>query len=182
MSRLDKTSHKNLVNMKKYTLFILTLILTVGLWSACKSPSYVADSSASDGESVDLGYTKVNSRNYVGSSSTVEDKNANGNLIDYLARVPGLLVNGSGQNASVKVRGLNDSFYGSTDPLFVVDGVRAGTSLQQVSSLLSVSQIARVTVLKDAGDTAIYGVSGANGVVVIRTKKSTPKKTKTQKK
>ena len=56
-------------------------------------------------------------------------------------------------------------------PLFVVDGVSVGFSYQQVEHLVNVNDIASVEVLKGPSDTALYGRQGANGVIVIRTKR-----------
>ena len=56
---------------------------------------------------------------------------------------------------------LNDS-----DPLFVVDGMMVGDI-----NFLNTSDIESVQVLKDASATAIYGARGANGVVIITTKR-----------
>ena len=58
---------------------------------------------------------------------------------------------------------------GSSEPLYVIDGMPIHSS--PGSALLGVnpSDIARIDILKDAGATAIYGSRGANGVVLITT-------------
>lgn len=85
-------------------------------------------------------------------------------------KVPGLYVEANpvpGQNASIKIRGNNSITYG-TAPLYVVDNVMLeGTDI----STIDPQNIASVDVLKDASATAIYGARGANGVIVITTKK-----------
>jgi TonB-linked SusC/RagA family outer membrane protein len=68
----------------------------------------------------------------------------------------------------VILRGLS-SVNGNTEPLFVIDGV-AGN--QGIFRALNSEDIETLTVLKDAGATAIYGNRGANGVIVITTKKA----------
>lgn len=68
---------------------------------------------------------------------------------------------GSGMNIRIRGTGSNRS----TNPLFIVDGVRAGGI-----EYLDPSEIASVEVLKDAASAAIYGAEGANGVVIITTK------------
>jgi TonB-dependent SusC/RagA subfamily outer membrane receptor len=69
-----------------------------------------------------------------------------------------------GPSFTVRVRGTNSISYGS-DPLYVVDGY-PGADIT-----LNPNDIESITVLKDASATAIYGSRGANGVVMITTKK-----------
>ncbi len=68
-------------------------------------------------------------------------------------------------NAAVRIRGVA-TINGSADPLYVVDGVQVGTSV----NFLNPSDIESMEVLKDASATAIYGSAGANGVIMITTK------------
>ncbi len=102
---------------------------------------------------------------------TVNSNNSQLTLADYLAKVPGVNVYGSGNNVKVQIRGVNSFREGATSPLFVVDGQRVGNSYQQAVSVINVNDINRVKVLKD-GDAAIYGVEGAGGVIEISTKGS----------
>lgn len=85
-------------------------------------------------------------------------------------KVPGLYVEANptpGQNATIKIRGNNSITYG-TAPLYVIDNVMLeGTDI----STIDPQNIASINVLKDASATAIYGARGANGVIVITTKK-----------
>jgi TonB-linked SusC/RagA family outer membrane protein len=69
-----------------------------------------------------------------------------------------------GAPATVFVRGLNN--FGQNQPLYVVDGVQLSDM-----SLINPNDIESISVLKDAGAAAIYGISGGNGVIVITTKK-----------
>ena len=71
----------------------------------------------------------------------------------------------------VEIRGVN-SFYARTSPLYVIDGTPVEVSPSQGLSFVSPSDIARIVVLKDPAETAIYGVRGANGVVLITTKRA----------
>lgn len=89
-------------------------------------------------------------------------------------KIPGVqVVNGSGRPGSgavVRIRGigtLNDA-----NPLYVVDGVILPAEID-INSVVSTNDIETVSVLKDASATAIYGARGANGVVLITTKKGT---------
>lgn len=85
-----------------------------------------------------------------------------------------------GGNVSVRVRGTN-SIRGSSEPLFIVDGVQFnnGGGVNDLSPLSTINpnDIASVEVLKDASSTAIYGARGANGVVIITTKRGSAGKT-----
>ena len=78
-----------------------------------------------------------------------------------------------GSNASIRIRGLG-SAYSSRSPLYVVDGIPFEADLSGIDP----SDIASMTVLKDATATALYGSRAANGVVLITTKKGEVGKTR----
>ena len=67
---------------------------------------------------------------------------------------------------SVRIRGIA-TINGSADPLYVVDGVQMGSDI----NYLNPADIEHIEVLKDASATAIYGAKGANGVILVTTKK-----------
>lgn len=91
-------------------------------------------------------------------------------LSEYLRRVAGVTVQGSGANARVFVRGgVNNLSGGRQEPLFVVNGTPVNGGFSDLHSWLPVQEIQRVKVVKDQ-DAAIYGVRGANGVIEITTK------------
>ncbi len=69
-----------------------------------------------------------------------------------------------GAASTVFIRGISN--FGNTQPLYVIDGVQV-TDMSTVNP----NDIASISVLKDAGAAAIYGISGGNGVVVVTTKK-----------
>ena len=71
-----------------------------------------------------------------------------------------------GSDASISIRGSNSISYG-TDPVYVVDGIVMSSGLRAIN----VNDVATIDILKDASATALYGSRGANGVVVITTKK-----------
>ena len=73
-----------------------------------------------------------------------------------------------GSEMRIRIRGGN-SLNGSNEPLVVVDGV-IGADLNQINP----NDVESVDVLKDASATAIYGARGANGVVIVSTKRGTP--------
>ena len=68
-------------------------------------------------------------------------------------------------NSAIRIRGVA-TINGSTNPLYVVDGVQVGTN----ANFLNPHDIESIEVLKDASATAIYGAAGANGVIMITTK------------
>jgi TonB-linked SusC/RagA family outer membrane protein len=81
-------------------------------------------------------------------------------------RASGLNVITSGQPGSgsnIRIRGITS--FGNTDPLVVIDGVQG--SLFNINA----NDIESIQVLKDAGAASIYGVRGANGVIVVTTKR-----------
>ncbi len=71
-------------------------------------------------------------------------------------------------NAAIRIRGVA-TINGSAKPLYVVDGVQVGDN----ANFLNPSDVASIEILKDASATAIYGSAGANGVIMITTKKGT---------
>ena len=93
------------------------------------------------------------------------------NISNSLAgRVPGLLVlqpNGAPgyDQSTIRIRGTS-TFKGSADPLILVDGIES-TSYNGIDP----NEIENLSVLKDASATAVYGVRGANGVILITTKR-----------
>ncbi|MBZ4189166.1 SusC/RagA family TonB-linked outer membrane protein [Niabella beijingensis] len=74
-----------------------------------------------------------------------------------------------GDDATIRIRGTNTINAGST-PIFVVDGVVMENN-QGGFNAMNLNDVASVQVLKDASATALYGSRGANGVVVVTTKK-----------
>ncbi|HEX4850431.1 MAG TPA: TonB-dependent receptor plug domain-containing protein, partial [Puia sp.] len=160
------------------------------------SVSLVA-TNASLNEVVVIGYGTVKKKDVTGSLTTVTAKEFNSGVItspDQLLqnKVSGLeIVNNSGQPGvatTIKIRG-NSSVRGVGNPLYVVDGVPLdGRNARPVVNLatggfgttpdsnpllyINPFDIQDITVLKDASATAIYGSRGANGVIVITTRKA----------
>ncbi|HNP23602.1 MAG TPA: SusC/RagA family TonB-linked outer membrane protein [Panacibacter sp.] len=143
-----------------------------------------------------IGYSSVRKKDVTGSVTSLKEKDFNKGTItspDQLLqnKVPGLEVtNNSGQPGAattVKIRG-NNSIRGGNNPIYVVDGVildgrsaRPSVNLTGLGAtpdanpllFINPNDIASIDVLKDASATAIYGSRGANGVIVITTKKGT---------
>ena len=93
---------------------------------------------------------------------------SNSNISTMLeGKVAGVQITSDGQpgaDPAVRIRGVGS--FGSTAPLYVVDGVPMGTSIRDFSP----NDIETIQVLKDASAGAIYGSRAANGVVIITTK------------
>jgi TonB-dependent SusC/RagA subfamily outer membrane receptor len=89
-----------------------------------------------------------------------------------LARVPGLTIERRADGSSkLVIRGKN-TILGDDEVLFVVNGIPLGSAAGGNLSAINIHDIETVQVLRDAAATSAYGVRGANGVIVIRTKQS----------
>ena len=126
-------------------------------------------------EFVVVGYGTVKKRDLTGSVSSVKSseitKTASNNPLQSMqGKVAGMDVmktgGQSGAELSFNLRG-NRSINASNNPLILVDGIPYGSVLD-----INASDIASIDILKDASSTAIYGTRGANGVIIITTKKA----------
>lgn len=125
-------------------------------------------------EVIVVGYGTSTKESFTGSASQVSSKEiSKKNVSNVVAALSGeaagvRVINTSGQpgaEPTVRIRGFG-SVNGNRNPLYVVDGVPYMGSVSSINP----SDIASMTVLKDATATAIYGSRGANGVVIINTK------------
>lgn len=124
-------------------------------------------------EVVVVGYGVVRKKDLTGSLSSVgakamQDKpvsNIGEALQGRAAGVQVINAGAPGSNVSIRVRGLGS--INNSDPLLVIDGVPTDMPL----NALNQNDVETVDILKDASATAIYGSRGANGVVLITTKK-----------
>ncbi|MEJ7766251.1 MAG: SusC/RagA family TonB-linked outer membrane protein [Chitinophagaceae bacterium] len=152
------------------------------------------ETNATMNEVVVVGYGTARRRDLTGSVSSVQAKDFNRGQINspqqlLQGKVPGLqITNSSGQPGGitvVKIRGNNSIRAGNT-PLYVVDGVpldgrspRPSFSASGVGqtpggdplTFINPAEVASIDVLKDASASAIYGSRGANGVILITTRK-----------
>lgn len=136
-----------------------------------------ASAKATLNEVVIVGYGRQSRRNVSGAISTLSSdemkKSPVADLSNTLAgRVTGVIskqsVGEPGRDASqIWIRGVS-TFNGSTDPLFVIDGI---VRSQRDFSQLDPNEIESLNVLKDASSAAIFGVRGANGVILVTTKR-----------
>lgn len=124
-------------------------------------------------EVVVVGYGVVRKRDLTGSLSSVGSKVMQDKPISNIGealqgRAAGVQVINSGapgSNVSIRVRGLGS--INNSDPLLVIDGIPTDMPL----NALNQNDVETIDILKDASATAIYGSRGANGVVLISTKK-----------
>src|SRR5688572_670212 len=88
-------------------------------------------------------------------------------------RFPGVQVGRAADGGyAVLIRGAKSFGSGNGEPLYVIDGMALpGRGLGQALTGIAPQDIARIEVLKDAGATAPYGSQGANGVILITTKR-----------
>ncbi|HEY8784629.1 MAG TPA: SusC/RagA family TonB-linked outer membrane protein [Mucilaginibacter sp.] len=124
-----------------------------------------------------IGYGTIRKKDVTGAVANVQAKDFNQgaiiNPIDQIAgKVAGLVITQPGgdpnQSASIRLRG-QASITGGLSPLFVVDGVILDDPNQFQD--IPPDDIASYDVLKDASASAIYGARGANGVIMVTTKK-----------
>lgn len=136
---------------------------------------------ASTDEVVVVGYQTVRRKDLTGSVSSVGSKQIKDIPVNSAAealtgRLAGVQLNTTegkpGAEVTIRVRG-GGSITQDNTPLFIVDGIQVENAL----SVISPQDIENVDVLKDASATAIYGARGANGVVIITTKRGRNTKT-----
>ena len=88
------------------------------------------------------------------------------------ARVPGLYISHTADGSiAIRIRG-NSSITGSNEPLYVIDGTPVNAGPGGSLAGINPKDIASIEVLKDAVSTSFYGVRGANGVILIKTKRA----------
>lgn len=126
-------------------------------------------------EVVVVGYGTQKKETMTGAITTIKSddilKAPVGNATQALAgRTPGIQVKqNSGQpgsdNSNIRIRGIGSLSEANSAPLTLVDGI------ERSFNQLDPEEIETVTVLKDASSTAVYGIRGANGVIIVTTKR-----------
>ncbi|WP_165852032.1 SusC/RagA family TonB-linked outer membrane protein [Mucilaginibacter terrenus] len=125
---------------------------------------------------VSVGYGTARKKDLTGSISSVSSETLNKIPAPSLevalqGRASGVQVQANdgapGGNTSILIRGVGSLASGGNNPLYVVDGYPLEGGINNFNT----NDIASIDILKDASATAIYGVRGANGVVIITTKK-----------
>lgn len=126
-------------------------------------------------ETVVVAYGTAKKSSFTGSATAIKSENLNKRTVSNVSKaIEGLVAGvtstaGSGQpgeSASLHIRGYG-SINASSTPLYVVDGIPYDGAL----SAINPADIENLTVLKDASASALYGARGANGVVMITTKR-----------
>ena len=134
--------------------------------------SMLEDANALD-EIVVVGYGTKKKSLVTGAISSIDSKqikNSSNQRIEQVlqGRTSGVTVTTSsgspGQGAQIRIRGAGST--GNSEPLYIVDGMKSSSI-----ATLAPSDIANIEILKDAASAAIYGTEGANGVVLITTKR-----------
>jgi len=131
------------------------------------------DDSQTLSEVVVIGYGTMRKSDLTGAVGSLASKDMENSPVANIGqaiqgKIAGLQVVDAGKpgdNVSLKIRGLGS--INNCDPLVVIDGVPTDLGLNS----LNMADVERLDVLKDASATAIYGSRGANGVVMITTKK-----------
>jgi iron complex outermembrane receptor protein len=132
-------------------------------------------------EIIVIGYGVQKKEDKTGAVSSIESEELNaGNLVSPMqalqGKVAGVSITKKGGDPndgfSVRIRG-SSGFQASTQPLYVIDGVPGADP-----NLLAPEDILSYNILKDAASTAIYGSRGANGVIIITTKRGSTESAK----
>jgi TonB-dependent SusC/RagA subfamily outer membrane receptor len=162
-------AHDTRVAARSLTLAVAALLLTAcGSRGSGARPDETPAPSRSEGRSTDQQTSGVTTLN----GDDMKQVGAQ-RIEEYLnGRVPGLQVlrNESGQY-SIRIRGAASLGQSDEEPLVVIDGmpVPQGGNSEALRGI-DPREVARVQVLKDASQTAMYGSRGANGVLLIRTR------------
>lgn len=124
------------------------------------------------------GTTEATSTPYQGNTlvsqdgvSSIENVDNTVTWATHLRRLPGVIVRGQGENLTVRVRSQNNSFMLDSSPLFVLDNVALGNDFQALSGAISINDVSSISVLKNASELGMWGLRGANGVIVVKSKK-----------
>ena len=136
--------------MKYFKLLLLSLLLI-----QCSSTDKIKENNPPG--SIDSNEGAVAQYNYNDLSTLLQSLN-------------GVSVTGYGPGASVSIRGSEgNSFYGNTEPLFILNGRRISRGYAELYNAVDVQRITKVQVLKGS-EAAVYGSAGGNGVIIISTK------------
>jgi TonB-dependent SusC/RagA subfamily outer membrane receptor len=163
------------MNLPDFASMKMLLLTAALLLAGCAGTNPAASSADRDGsEIVDNGYQIKGAKHANQSNIMVEenrDRPSNLSLDMMLQQLPGVrITSGQGAYAQFTVDGTSGSFMSDTSPLFVVNGMAIGTDFSIVNAMVNPNEVSSLSVLKGS-DATIYGSRGANGVILIRTKK-----------
>jgi TonB-dependent SusC/RagA subfamily outer membrane receptor len=164
------------MKLSKFASMNLLLLTAALLLTGCAGTKPAASSAdQGDLEIVDDGYQVKGAKHANQSNIMIEenkDRPSNLSLEMMLQQLPGVrLTGGRGAYSQFKVDGTSGSFMSDTSPLYVVNGMAIGTDFSTVHGMVNPNDVSSLTVLKGS-DASIYGSRGANGVILIRTKKT----------
>ena len=168
------------IQTKILQLILLLVILMPGIDAVAQQLKEVTDSLTTyGGQKINIGYGQQSNEKLIESVSSISSSaltkstvNATGNAL--FGRLSGLIVRQSNSEPgsdvpSLRVRGTGT--YTNSEPVILIDGYEADFNK------ISLSEIESISVLKDAAATAIYGLKGANGVILVTTKRGKEGKT-----
>ncbi len=162
------------MNLSVFCHRFCLLLLAATMFVACSTTRNTGSSDQDPStQMVDSGYNLGAEKDANQSNIMVnpnEDRPSNLSLNEMIQRLPGVRASGRGAYATFVVDGASGSFMSGSGPLFVVNGSVVGTDYSNVYTLVNPHDVDSVNVLKGS-DASIYGSRGANGVIVIRTKK-----------
>jgi TonB-dependent starch-binding outer membrane protein SusC len=158
----------------KLTQVVVALALSLITTSGCAVTESMTDKATTDRDMVSIGYGEVEKGDVTGPISVITRDDIERRRITepgqlFVGRVPGVRLIQTSNGIKLRIRGVH-SFTGSNDPLFVLDGSPMQTDLSGSLRFLNPNDIERIDILKGAA-AAIYGSRGANGVVLITTRK-----------
>jgi TonB-linked SusC/RagA family outer membrane protein len=122
-----------------------------------------------------VGYSTQKRINVTGAISSITTKDLTQSPVanisnSLVGRLPGLFASQAGgepgnDGSTIRIRGVG-TYTGNTSPLILVDGIEV-TNFDNIDP----NEVANLTILKDASSTAVYGIRGANGVIIITTRR-----------
>lgn len=145
---------------------VVCIIVAAGA-IACAPGPRLRSAPTRDTDSVAVGYGSQPRDRVTGSIASIDEARIERekalDIVDLLERVPGLRVTRAGHDFTVRVRNA------TVEPLVVIDGQPLRGAMDALAALRP-SDVERIDILQDAGAAAVYGLSGANGVIVVRTR------------
>jgi TonB-dependent starch-binding outer membrane protein SusC len=144
--------------------------------TGCAPTAGVPPETPAPDDEVSVGYGTQSRRTVTGAITSITPTEADAHsarVEEMLSRVPGLQVQRRANGEyTLRIRGAR-SFRADEEPLLVIDDTPVPRgAVGSALAGLAPTDVARIDVLKDAASTSIYGIRGANGVIIITTKRS----------
>jgi TonB-dependent SusC/RagA subfamily outer membrane receptor len=164
---------------RTHRIAVLAGAVTLPLAAACGPAISSRDSGPRpdrEEKMVNVGYGQQEADHVIGSTSTLDEesiRNVRAGRVEQLleGRIPGLQVISTGRGYALRIRGVG-SMLASNEPLVVVDGMPVQAfGTPGGLGWINPRDVERIDVLKDASSTSIYGSRGANGVILITTRR-----------